>query len=97
MPSEHLAAPAAVEADNIIAVNGATDRHRGCSLDFSFGRRFAAADERLMHGRNQRPELVRPNLVSTYIGGDNLGREFSVDRGGWLFFGHHASPFPTAR
>ena len=52
VPSEHLAAPAAFEADDIIAVNGATDRHRGYSLDFSFGRRFAEADERLMHGRD---------------------------------------------
>jgi hypothetical protein len=52
MPLKHLAAPAAFETDNIIAVNGATDRHRGCSLDFSFVRRFTEADERLMHGRD---------------------------------------------
>lgn len=52
MPFEHLTAPAALEADNIIAVNGATDRYRVCSLDFSFGRRCTEADERLMHGRD---------------------------------------------
>jgi len=52
MPSEHLAAPAAFEADDIIAVNGSTDRDGGCPLSVEFGYRFTKGCEGLMHGRD---------------------------------------------
>jgi hypothetical protein len=40
MPSENLAATPAFQTNDIIALNGSSDRHCGCPLDFSFGRRF---------------------------------------------------------
>jgi hypothetical protein len=52
MPSEHLGAPAAFEADDIIAVNGSPDRDGGCPLTPGFGCRFTDANERLMHSRD---------------------------------------------
>ena len=50
MAFEHLAAPAAIETDDIIAVNGLPDRDGRCPLDPRFGCRFTEADERLMNG-----------------------------------------------
>jgi hypothetical protein len=52
MPSEHLAAPAAFEVDDIIAMNGSPDRDGGCSLTVDFGCRVAKARECLMNGRD---------------------------------------------
>jgi hypothetical protein len=52
MPSEHLAAPPAFDANDIIAMDGSPDRHCGCSLAPCFGCRFTEADERLMNGRD---------------------------------------------
>jgi hypothetical protein len=46
MPPEHLAAPATIEADDIIAMNGLTDCDGGCPLNLRFGCRFTKADER---------------------------------------------------
>ena len=52
MPLEHLAAPAAFQANDIIAVDGSPDRHCRRSLFVEFGYRFTKADEGLMHGRD---------------------------------------------
>jgi hypothetical protein len=52
MPSEHLAAPAAVQASDIIALDGSPDWHGGGPLALGFGRRFTEADERLMNGQD---------------------------------------------
>ena len=46
MAFEHLAAPATIEADDIIAMNGLPDCDGGCPLNFRFGCRFTEADER---------------------------------------------------
>src|SRR5712692_1220213 len=80
MPSEHLAAQAAFEADDVIAINRSPNRHRGCPLDLAFSCRFAEAGDDLMHRRDQDRELVGPNLVLPNIGGDNPRSEFSTDR-----------------
>jgi hypothetical protein len=64
MPSERQAAPATIEADDIIAMNGLPDCDGRSPLDPCFGRRSTEADEYLMHGRDQHPELVGPDLVS---------------------------------
>jgi hypothetical protein len=66
-----------MQANDIIAMNGLPDRHGGCPLA-CFGRGFTEADERLMNGRDQRPELVGPDLVSPNISCDDVGREFSI-------------------
>jgi hypothetical protein len=97
MASKHLAAPAAFEANNIITMNRSPDRHGGCPLTFGFGCGFSEPGERPMDGRDQLPELVGPDLVSPNICGDNVGREFSVNRGGWCFPGHHGSPVKLTR
>ena len=52
MPPEHLAAPAAFEADDIIAVNRSTDRDGGCPLSVEFGYRFTKASEGLINSRD---------------------------------------------
>jgi hypothetical protein len=58
MPSEHLAAPAAFDADDVIAVNGPSNRNSGCSLFVEFGYRFTKGCEGLMNSRDQCGELV---------------------------------------
>ena len=52
MPPEHLAAPPAFEADDIIAVNRSTDRDGGCPLSVEFGYRFTNGCEGLMNSRD---------------------------------------------
>jgi hypothetical protein len=46
MPLEHLTAPATIEADDIIAMNGLPDCDGGCPLNLRFGCPFTKADER---------------------------------------------------
>jgi hypothetical protein len=92
MPSEHLATPAAFQANDIIAMNGPPDRHSRCSLSLEFGYRFSETCERLMNGRDQDRQLVRPNLVATDICSNDVGREFSIDRWRRCFVGHLGSP-----
>ena len=79
MPPERQAAPAAFEANDIIAVNRSPDRHGGGPLSLSFGSRFSGSRERLMDGRNQCPELIGPDLVSPNVRGDDVGRAFSIE------------------
>jgi hypothetical protein len=52
VPFEHLTAPATIEADDIIAMNGLPDRDGRCPLNLRFGCRFTDANERLMHSRD---------------------------------------------
>ena len=79
MPPERQAAPAAFEANDIIAVNRSTNRHRGSSLAAGFWWRFTETCEGLMDGRNQCPELIGPDLVSPNVRGDDVGRAFSIE------------------
>jgi hypothetical protein len=51
-PSEHLAAPAAFQANDIIGVNRSPDRDSECPLTVEFGCRFTEADERLTNDRD---------------------------------------------
>jgi hypothetical protein len=78
MPLEHLAAPAAFQAHDIIAVNRSPYRDGGCPLTLDVGCRFSESTECLMNGRDQRPELGGRDLVLPNIGGDNRGSEFSI-------------------
>jgi hypothetical protein len=50
MAFEHLAAPATIAADDIIAMNGLPDWYGGCPLYLRFGCGFTEVDERLMNG-----------------------------------------------
>jgi hypothetical protein len=52
MPSKHLAAPAALQANDMIAVDGSADRDSGRALFVEFGYRFTKACEGLMNGRD---------------------------------------------
>src|SRR4029077_9768383 len=74
MPPEHLGAPAAFQADDIIAVNRSADRHRGFSLSVEFGYRFTKSCESLMNSQDQDRQLVRPNLVAADICSNDVGR-----------------------
>jgi hypothetical protein len=90
MPAEHLPAPTAIQADDMIVVNGSPHRHCRGSLDQGFCR-FAETTEGLMNGRDQRRELIRRDQIASNIGGDDLGGEF-----GRLFIGHRLVPlFPA--
>jgi|HubBroStandDraft_2_1064218.scaffolds.fasta_scaffold195542_2 hypothetical protein len=80
MPFEHLAAPATIEADDIITMNRLSDRHGRGSLSLDFGCRFSEADERLMNSRDQDRQLVGPDLVTADICSNNVGRAFSIER-----------------
>jgi hypothetical protein len=73
-------------------MNGSADRHRGSSLCVEFGYRFTETCEGLMNGRDQGSELIGRELIAPNVCGDNFSREFSIDRGGWHFLGHHSSP-----
>jgi len=78
MPFEHLAALAAFQANDIIAMNGLPDRDGGYPLSVEFGYRFPETGERLMHGRDQRSEAIGPDLVATHVSGDDRRSEFSI-------------------
>src|ERR1700756_1655736 len=78
MPLEHLAAPPTFEANHEVPVNGSPDRHRGCPLFVEFGCRFTETDECLMHGRDQRSEVIGLDLIAPNISGDNHRSEFSI-------------------
>jgi len=52
MPFEHVAAPAAVQANDIIAMNGLPDWDGGCPVHLGFDRRFTEANERLVNSRD---------------------------------------------
>jgi hypothetical protein len=52
IPFEHLAAPAAFEANNIIAMNRSADRYGGGPLRFGFDCRFSESDKRCVHCRD---------------------------------------------
>jgi len=78
MPSEHLTAPAAFEANDITRVDRSTDRDGGGPLNLGIGCRSSESGERMTDGRNQRREFVGPDLVSPNICGDDIGREFSI-------------------
>jgi hypothetical protein len=92
MPPEHLAAPPAFEANNVIAMNRSPDRHCGSSLYLGFSRQFTEADERLMNGRDQSRELIGRDLVPPNIGGGDHRCKLSIGRYGRCFVGQFGSP-----
>ena len=64
MPPKHLPAPAAIQADDIIVVNGSPDRNRRGSLDNGFWR--VCRDHRAPDGRSRsrwRVDPVGPDCV----------------------------------
>jgi hypothetical protein len=79
VPPEHLAAPAAFQANDVIAIDGSTDRHGGGPLSFGSGCRFSEPRECLMHSRDQCCELIGPDLVSPNICSNDIGSEFSIE------------------
>jgi hypothetical protein len=85
MPAQHLPAPPAIQADNIVAVNGSPDRHRRGSLDKGFCCGLTEVGQRVMDGRDKGPELVGWDLIASNIGGDDLRCEF-----GRLLVGHRS-------
>jgi len=87
MPAEHLAAPAAIQADDVIVVHGSPDRHRRNSLGGGFCCRLTEATESVMHCRDQGGELVGRELIASNIGGDNFRGEV-----GLLRIGHRSVP-----
>src|SRR5271156_133936 len=93
MASDHLAAPATFQANDIIAMDGSANRDGGYPLIPSSGCRLSESSERLMHGRDQRPELVGHDLVLPNISCDNCRSEFSIKYWGRRFIGHVGSPF----
>jgi hypothetical protein len=87
MPPEHPTAPPTFEANHVVLVTGSPDRHRGCSLTVDFGCRFSETHERPVHGRDERPELVGPDLVPPNKRSGDFRSEFSLDRCGRCFVG----------
>ena len=79
MPPERQAAPATFEANDVIGVDRSPDRHGGSPLSLNFGCRFSESRECLMDGRNQRRELIGPDLVSPNICSNDIGSEFSIE------------------
>jgi hypothetical protein len=79
VPPECLAAPAAFEANYIIAMNRSPDGDGGGPINLGFCCRFSESRERCMHGRDQRREFVGPDLVSPNISSDDVCREVAVE------------------
>ena len=91
MPSEHLAFPAAIQADDIIAVNGSPDGNRRGSLDDGFRCELPEVGERRMDSRDQRRQLIGWDLIASNISADDFRGEF-----GWLLIGHRFPLFPAS-
>src|SRR5215813_5493917 len=87
MSSEHLSAPAAFQANDIIAMNRSSYRDGRCPLAACFWWLFSETCEGLINGRDESSELVRRDLIAPNIGGDNFSREFSIDGGGRCIVG----------
>jgi hypothetical protein len=79
VPPEHLATPAAFQANDVIAIDGSTDRHSGGPLSLNFGCRLSESRECPIDSRDQFAELVGPDLVSPNICADDIGGEFSTE------------------
>jgi hypothetical protein len=97
MPPEHLAAPAAFQANDVIGMNRSPDRHCGHPLDLGFWCWFTEADKRLMYGRDQHTEFISRDLILSNIGGSHLCNEFAIYRCGRRFLGHLGSPAEPTR
>jgi hypothetical protein len=91
VPFQHFRLMPAFDTGNIIALNGSPDRHHWSSLDDGFCCRFTEGTESLMDGRDQRRELVRPDLIALDIRGHDFCGEFSIGRCN-RFVGHPDSP-----
>jgi hypothetical protein len=74
VPFEHYAVPTAFKADHEISLNRSADRHGRRSLSRNFDGRLSKACDGLMHGRDQRRELVGPDLVAPEICDHDLRR-----------------------
>jgi hypothetical protein len=92
MSAEHFASPTAFKADDAIAMNGLSDRHRGCPGAGGFSYRFAETGNRLMNRRNQGGDLVSPDLITPNICGHNFRGEFSIGRCGRRLVRHRKLP-----
>jgi hypothetical protein len=71
MALQHLAFPAAVHADHVIAVHGSPGRDRWSSLGDGFRRRFTELTERPMDGRDQGRKLIGGDLIVSEIAANN--------------------------
>jgi hypothetical protein len=88
MPAEHLSFPAAIQVDDMIAVDRSPDRNRRGSFDNGFCCRFPELTECLMHSRDQGSELIGGDLMASEIRADDLRDEF-----GRLLIWHRLVPF----
>jgi hypothetical protein len=88
VPPEHLAPPAAVKANDVIAIHGSPDRNGGGPLNLGLGSWLSEAGDRPMHSRDQGRELVGRDLVSPNISSNDIGSEFSIERCSGRFVSH---------
>ena len=95
MAAQHLAAIAAIHANDEIRRDRAADRNRRGSLDDGFLRRLTEAGEHRMDSRNHAADLVGPDLIASQIGADDRHSEFSIGRCSRRFIGHSLSPKQT--
>jgi hypothetical protein len=92
MTTHDMALPAALQTDDVLALNGSPDRHGRRPLDDGFYNRLAQIGERLMDRRNQGAELLGHDLIASDIRGHDFRREVSIGRCGRLLVGHLLSP-----
>src|SRR5438874_12812815 len=98
MPAQHFAFPAAIEADDGVALHRASHRYRRGQRRLRLGGLAETAD-RAMHRADQLGDLLRRQAVMRDIAGDNPGNQLGIYA---LIFGvgGHSSPLfnlPTIR
>lgn len=86
--TKHLPTPTAVEADDKISLNRASDRDRRGPLGLDGLDRLTETGKRLMYDQDQRWELIGRNLIVPQVAGDDPLHKLNRAR----LIGHPGSP-----
>ena len=88
VPAEHLGAIPALEADDMILLDRAPDRHGWLGLFLRRGHSAPESGEPAMHLGNQAGELVGPDLVMPDITADDARDPIGSNLRRHILFGH---------
>ena len=92
VPTKHVAAPSAFEANDVIAPDRLLYRDGRCPGGGDFRFRFGETSEHLINARNQGGDLVSPDLIAPNKCGDDPRSEFPMGQCGRRVVRHQKLP-----